>query len=71
MSATNDDDFWQGVESLACFLDKEPRDTRRRADRQGGGIMTAARRRLPNRRNAELLDFECNGFRYTATVGGC
>jgi hypothetical protein len=31
--------------------------------------MTVARHRLPNRRNAELLDFECNGFRYTATVG--
>jgi len=27
------------------------------------------RRGLPNRRNAELLDFECGGFRYTVTVG--
>lgn len=31
--------------------------------------MTDRRERLPNRRGAEGLEFECQGMRYTATLG--
>lgn len=31
--------------------------------------MTAARRHLPNRRAAETFALECDGLKYTATVG--
>jgi ribonucleoside-diphosphate reductase alpha chain len=30
--------------------------------------MTAARARLPNRRESQTFSFECGGLRYTATV---